>query len=468
MMLVATQVVLPERLFGFGLALLILSACAGTPTITSIQSPAPLAASETSIPTPTSTATTLPPTLTPTATTLADFAWCPLPDDPPQPDPGILRFVYLEDGDLWAWDYGLTDPYPLTVSGDVTSFTLSPDGRQAAIIRDSETTWPELWVVNTDTAGLARLITRDDVLRLDPRFEQAPDYSIGVTWVPGGDQLRVVFGADMTPEDTGIGCNCISSQPRLMDVATGAIGAVAPSGLYSPNGQWVLDLQYDTKMRLYRADGALQWDNVVPEPAIVGYGEYTVSSPIVWADDSQSFTVVTNNPDPDTEYSGENRLTVWRVTVDGEATAQGTVRGHFPSAHLSPDGAFVVYERFDPVDPSDADQFVASVVGEEIWFRHGSIGGVYWSPGPRYFAYTDRGEAWLGDVCGNSRPLIINPPPPQGPVFISWIDPTRFVYTLVRTAGDTVAGNTFYLGTFDGELELLSETWDQFMVVVMP
>src|SRR5574341_443194 len=91
MMLVATQVVLPERLFGFGLALLILSACAGTPTITSIQSPAPLAASETSIPTPTSTATTLPPTLTPTATTLADFAWCPLPDDPPQPDPGILR-----------------------------------------------------------------------------------------------------------------------------------------------------------------------------------------------------------------------------------------------------------------------------------------------------------------------------------------------------------------------------------------
>jgi hypothetical protein len=394
--------------------------------------------------------TALPPTAQPST-----YADCPVIKRAPD---GLLRLAYLDQGDLWIWDEG-TEPISMTSSGDIQQLKLTPSGEQVVFARKtgegpaelwaadiSESTTllltggselsgrieilpfstdeslvafthhfdkisGELWVAHLDGSGARRLVSTADLMGIVS--EELADSAVPaeVTWIP--DTYSLTYDAQPTFENEGIYI-FVQRQVWEVDAMTGDQAVLLPEGegglvSYSPDGRTVMVKTPET-MKFMN----LETQEVIPGDVdffAVGFGEFYAYPAIAWTADSNAVLLA----QPEAEGYDQNLpVTIWQVPVDGSpADKVLEVTGFFPSFAFSPDLFNVAYwQAMTTSNPNFRHLNIAALDGSQhIIYTSGElINFLGWLPDLRHFLYVlgDPEKAFVGDLCGESKPLSVD------------------------------------------------------------
>lgn len=120
-----------------------------------------------------------PPPALPSATPKIKPTTAPVPTLPPAVGPAL---AYLKSGDIWIVDKPETDPYPLTVAGDIKSFTWAPNAERLAAF-NGRTLCFYYRDGSLRTACLELGLT-DEQAQVDRRLVLSPDQRWAVIWNP--------------------------------------------------------------------------------------------------------------------------------------------------------------------------------------------------------------------------------------------------------------------------------------------
>ena len=120
-----------------------------------------------------------------------------IPSEIPSAGPTL---AFLKDGDIWLLDEPGSQPYPLTVAGDIISFTWAPGGERLAAFNGKT-----LCFINRDgsvrTACL-ELGLNDTQSKIDRRLLLSPDQRWVVLWNPANPQAEGAIGWMIVALDT--------------------------------------------------------------------------------------------------------------------------------------------------------------------------------------------------------------------------------------------------------------------------
>lgn len=386
---------------------------------------------------------------------------------------GVLRLAYLDDGNLWIWDEG-TEPTSLTSSADLNQLKLTPNGEMVVFTRQlsgggselwaadpmKATTLPltseselqgeiqilsfssdekmvafvhypdkiggELWAANMDGSGAQRLVSTEDLMKINTEANADSATPAGVTWMPGTYSLT--FDAEPTFNNDGIYI-FVQSQVWVVDLVSGEQKALLPVGeggnvSYSPDGKTMMITTPDSLKFLNLVTGEIHQGDL--DYFAVGFGEYYAYPTSTWSPDSNTVLIA----QPDTEsYDIDQPVTIWQVPVDGSpAQILLEVTGFFPIFSFSPDQANVAYWTATASDPNFRQLSITSVDGSEgiTYTSNETIDFIGWLPDSRHFLYVlgDQDKAYVGDLCGEPAPLDID----FHPVGIRWLDVSRFLF----------------------------------------
>jgi dipeptidyl aminopeptidase/acylaminoacyl peptidase len=368
-----------------------------------------------------------------------------------------LRLVYVEDGDLWLRDMDAVnaEPVQLLNTGDVTSVNLSDDGQVIVFTRQVDDWQYALWAVNADGSGERLLVSADQFWTL--RSEGFDPAAIGVhtmSWIPNTHTLAFTtrpFYSD------GLFI-AVADDLWTLNVETGELFNLLPRGaggefLYSPDGSQIAIMTPDS-LSLVNTDGSNRRDDLLPEFAAVGFGEYYHFPQVQWSADGQTLWVVVNASD-NPYSSSEGAVSVWAIDIATLTPRHWlTITAFYPSAVLAPDAQHLAYWNTLEEGSNRRDLLVVKENGSQPFGLRGNLlDFVSWSPDARHFVY--RGEdqqLWLASICGTARLLV-----EEDSLYssVTWIDAGR--YFLLNENG------ALMLNTLDGAstpLNLTSTAYD--------
>jgi hypothetical protein len=265
---------------------------------------------------------------------------------PAEPAPaGVLRVVYIKDGDLWIWTEG-AGSQALSSSGDIIEAFLSDDGLLAAFTRQVGDFHSEVWAVNTDGSGERLLVSVADVEAMV--INRSPDAS-GVAphqlaWVPGTHEL-----AFNTRQSFMVGF-LLNDDLRRVNVDSGEMLSLLPSGQggmfsFSPDGKRIA-ISTPNSIFLVDADGSHRSADLLSFEEVLTSSEYRFYPQPIWTEDSSALLVSIPPRDP---LAARDQLTqIWRIPADGSAAVlMGGVPATFfgGGVYFSPDLSQLIYQR---------------------------------------------------------------------------------------------------------------------------
>jgi dipeptidyl aminopeptidase/acylaminoacyl peptidase len=437
--------------------------------ITILAACAPIRRVDTST-TPTS-ATVSAPTLRPELTQEATSAPATLSAEEP------LVVAFAKDGDLHLWDSASNQSIIIVKAGDITSVTISDDGKLIAFLRRSLVEQPELieyvslWIVNRNGENPHELVSADSLrLRLNPDPKDSAAIA-QFNWIPGTHRLVYNASKHYLP---GQGFT-LSTDLYMVDADTAADAVLAaevmPATPYinawrfviSPDGRRIA-LFSSTELTLLDSDGSNLRRGVLTYP-VVGTGDAVLLPRGVWAQDSSAF-VFTGPMESASPFV--LNYTIWRVPADG-SPPQPLVElrdSHSSYISFSPDGgrmAFFQDTNGDGVIQTEDQQIIplAMGTGPLTLPPRDEQTDVRWSPDGQAFVIKDQNLVQLcaeatnaAQVCGDPISLASGTERIDG---FEWVDEDSFLYRVVEPT-------TLSLGRLDGTITSIislteDETW---------
>lgn len=433
------------------ICLAILAAC--TPDIqVPEQTPTPLAVSSSATPsaTPTMlpTATAVPPPASPSASDLPPASPTPelvvaFPDyecplevavaTPSSHPPATVVFVGPDGIYRWQETSGQSDL--LFAASDVTALKMSDDGQRIAFTRangDDAAEGIALWVM--DSAGQngrellsaadfnGRYATPDDLYIIPRRLDWVPgSHTLAYTTIGHQGELLVEFYDDL----------------HLVDADSVAISTLLPPGeggdfFYSPDAAQIA-LVNDTALSLINSDGSNLRPNVLTwEPLGLSH-EYHRPAP-AWLPDSSALLIAPSNATDniDATYNPDASSTIWRVSAEGTPQQLTTMVGAPLWLAFSPDGRQVAFTRnIDEHLTRDLHIAAADNAWNIVYARDEGVDFRGWLPDSSGFVLSINREApQLGRLCQPPTPLPLPDTPDSFVRRITWVDPTRFLFTI--------------------------------------
>jgi hypothetical protein len=360
--------------------------------------------------------------------------------------------AYASQGNLWLWDEGGSTKQ-LSTSGDIKQVSLSDDGKIIAFTRLLDENHEELWGIQADGKNERRLLTADDMLKLDGSKNTLGILPWGLQWEPKSHHLIFYI----YPIYDGVWI-FQPSVPWLADMDSGKVSAAPYYGgqiAFSPNGEHVIIYNTDG-LSLVNIDGSNLRQNILPAYHGIGEGESYYYPQPFWASDSASFMVAI--PDQDDLYNILGTVTIWRVPVDEAPENIGQWKVFAPSVQFSPDLSFLTYWlwpkpaknlrelHFVWLQRSTPDPQIDS-----IYVTGDLVSDLVWSPDAHHFIF-EMGNPdlptmffYTGEICQRPKQLLDGE---YGGV-ATWVDSSRF---LIEIHGEYVTDEwELRLGKLDQE-----------------
>ena len=383
-----------------------LPALKSTQTSTAPQIAATSTDLHTNSPTPGLTRT---PKLSSTPSPYPTPAWCPVERVTPT-STGKLSVAYVSNGHLWLWIEGVA-AQQLPTSGSIKQVSISDDGQILVFTRELDENHQELWAINANGDNERRLVSAEDLARLDGTPDALGITPWGIQWEPGTHHLIFftypIFHALWVYEP---------STPWMVEADTGIITAAPYQGgaiVYSPDGSHVAIFD-SRQLSLSRTDGSNRRESILPSYHGIGLGESFYNPMPAWAKDSSSLLVTL--PDQDEIFSSNSTVTGWRVPVEGAPEKIGQWKAFAPSVSFSPDQNYMAYwpspEGYANIRELHLSGLVRNptdTTSDVIYLRGELIDVLAWSPDSQHFIFQmgDPGQQtqffYLGDIC--HRPI---------------------------------------------------------------
>jgi hypothetical protein len=350
---------------------------------------------------------------------------------PAEPAPaGVLRVVYIKDGDLWIWTEG-AGSQALSSSGNIIEAFLSDDGLLAAFTRQVGDFHSEVWAVNTDGSGERLLVSVADVEAMV--INRSPDAS-GVAphqlaWFPGTHEL-----AFNTRQSFMVGF-LLNNDLRRVNVDSGEMLSLLPSGqggmfTFSPDGRRIA-ISTPNSLFLVDADASHRSADLLNFEEVLTSSEYRFYPQPVWMGDSSNLLVSIPPRDP---LAARDQLTqIWRVPADGSAATQlGGVPATFfgGGVYFSPDLSKLIYQR-EVGQPQDnlRELHLASpdLSQDRVLFSVSLLQFHGWAGDSQHYFFSSGNnmQTQLGNLDGNVRSLMSEP---GGIINIQPVGTDRFLY----------------------------------------
>ena len=250
-----------------------------------------------------------------------------------------------------------------------------------------------------------------------------PGEAQNVVFAPDGRQAAVLTDSELRLVSTQNGGVQFTLPLSLRSFSPE--GSRSPA--YSPDGKSVIGFTDQGIVRLNAADG--QWQIIPLAYTTISIPEdvYFLSPKFTWVDSSTLLLPILDSDLPQVEHRELDpnvTFTVWRVDLAG-GTAQPvrTFTGYPPSVVFSPDGQRLAFYQLEG-ESQPAKSFLADLNTGEILETLESGGFIAWHPDSKRYLYT-RGEypapqLYLGQMGG--APILL------GDVgSVHWVDAERFV-----------------------------------------
>ena len=369
---------------------------------------------------------------------------------------GILRLAWIEDGDLWIWDWGSGEPYSLTDSGDVVEVRFTQDGNELVFTRQTGDTvelWAanadghnarsltdghlltgqiqiidfsfdenwlafthmlndnggELWTARLDGSEAKRLVSHDDLVAIVA--EPLADFATptGVIWLPKTHTL--LYDAYPGFENGGLFIYT-QRQNLVVDADSGTQGVLFPLGeggqvSVSPDGNSIALLTPES-LRLMNIEAKNLFEAGIDFFA-VGFGEYYAYPAMTWMLDSSAILVAQPVEDG---YNQGTPVTIWLIPLDGDPpTLINEFSGFFPTFGFSQDKSRIAYWRAEP-NSNHRELHIATLDGSEhiIYETADQLNFLGWSP-DHSFVYSVGENPWetkVGEPCNDPVPLDVD------------------------------------------------------------
>ena len=353
--------------------------------------------------------------------------------EPPPVEPapaGVLRVVYVKDGDLWIWTEG-AGLKTLPTSGQILEAFLSDDGSLIAFTRRVNDFHSEIWVINSDGTGERLLVSVSDVESMV--INRSPDAS-GVAphqlaWVPGTHEL-----AFNTSQSFMVGF-LLNDDLRRVNAGSGEMSTLLPSGQagmfsFSPDGGRIA-ISTPNSLFLVDADGSNRSGDLLNFEEVLTSSEYRFYPQPFWTGDSSNLLVSIPPRDP---LAARDQLTqIWRVPADGSAATQlGGVPATFfgGGVYFSPDLSKLIYQREvgQPQDNLRELHLASSDLSQDrVLFSTSLLQFHGWAGDSQHYFFSSGNDmlTQIGNLDGNARSLM---PEPGGFLRIHPVGVDRFLY----------------------------------------
>jgi hypothetical protein len=350
----------------------------------------------------------------------------------PQPAPnGVLRVVYIKDGEMWIWTEG-KGIKTLPSVGDVLDAFLSDDGSLIAFTRRVDDFHSEIGVINSDGLGERLLVSVADVEAMV--INRSADAS-GVSphqlaWIPNTHEL-----AFNTRQSFMVGF-LLNDDLRRVNADTGELVTLLPSGqggmfAYSPNGQRIA-MTTPNSLFLVNADGSNRSQDLLSFEEVLTSSEYRFYPTPNWTEDSSALLVSIPPRDP---LAARDQLTqIWRVPADGSAAVHlGGVPATFfgGGVFFSPDLSQLIYPREvgQPQDNLHELHLASSdLSSDKVLFSAPLLQFHGWAGDSQHYFFSSGNEmhTQLGNRDGNASSLM-----PDAGTYINIrpVGADRFLYT---------------------------------------
>ena len=380
-----------------------------------------------------------------------------------------LEVRFISDGNIFVWQEGDAEAWQITSTGDVRTFSFSPDGEviafERAVVPEEEYA-KELWAANRDGSNLRQLLSLDLLNELGgepPESEHPYVYEMDYKkWVDGAHQLQIYIARNYL----AIGGCCDEIGDYLIDADSSELtrlpeAAAEPAelGLLSPDGRLVALIGETSLSLMEAASGSLREDifsyPYVPNPEGGG-----LAGPLIqWAHDSQSLLAVTYNPEA--LYEGEQLFFTWRVPVDGSPAEQ---LARFEASpffiYISPNQQYFTYTKPIEANSNNRELHLAKFDGtRDVVYAEGYLNYFWaWAPDSYHFVYgpDSTKKANYGSLCAGDRPLLEQEFLPVEQV--RWVDNMHFLFVyapredwIKELRFGEVGGSSLLIGPFNGE-----------------
>ncbi len=319
----------------------------------------------------------------------------PLPSSPPSPGEtaGTAEVVYIQEGDIYAWEEAAGQSEMIFAAGDAIAVTMSDDGQVLAFLRRSavqrsELEWFEqssLWAVQPNGENPRELISAEELRSLLSASETDSTNIPQMGWIPGTHRL-LYSGWTYLVQAEGES-HAVSEGLFLVDADSLSDLVLVPADNPvrfepSPDGRQIAFMS-PTGLGFVNADGTDLRQGVLTSPPVGVPGPLFPTG--VWTQDSRAFLITGSlawDPASGTDF------TIWRVPADGSPadTLADIRRSHPGSVTFSPDGQHVAAIQYtDDVPPEIAGWFItplAADVGPLAIANELEVGyaSLHWSP----------------------------------------------------------------------------------------
>jgi hypothetical protein len=373
----------------------------------------------------------------PTSTPYPTPAWCPVESVTPIVS-GKLRVVFANQGNLWIWEEGKSS-VQLAQSGKISEVIISDDGQVIVFIRELDENHVELWAINPDGSNERRLVSVDELTRLDGSTDALGVLFAHLQWEPGTHNL--IF--DTYPVYNALWVY----EPQvywLVDVDTGKVSPAPYSGgyiTYSPDGTQVAIFDM-VGLSLVNIDGSNLREDILEPYQGIGYGEQYYDPSPYWAPDSTSLLVALT--DQEDMFDNNATTTLWQIPVAGTPETLGSLKAFAPSISFSPDHTFMTYW----LDSKEAlnhrelhltriNELLTHTYLDTVYIRGDMIELLAWSPDSQHFIFQmgDPGKQsqffYIGDICQPPIKLAQNVGGEftwvSGGGIATWVDASRYL-----------------------------------------
>lgn len=353
-----------------------------------------------------------------------------LPTLPPPPTIYPLSVAFVSpDRNAYYWNETMAAPIALTISGDIESAIVSPDGMRIALTRTTDWVAYSLEVINSDGSGLRTILNPAGFAALPRPAESMASAPNQLNWVPGTNKLamttRLLF--EGPGYQTG-------DRLYLLDSDTSTIAELLTFSTtwswhysYSPDGSKIA-ISYPDGMDIYSNTGTLIKKPVLVYPFIQTASEYAwVATPTWSADSSQLVAVVP----PEMPFADPVlNSSVYRLSADGligELMFSAPMSYSFEVASVSPDLSKVAF--LTPIGlPTDNQSKLRLASIDGISISDYATGTIYnlpiWSTDSSKFYYRiEESGAWVGQ--SGTAPIIL--PDFRYARNVVWVDVNRFI-----------------------------------------
>jgi hypothetical protein len=331
--------------------------------------------------------------------------------------------LFTKDGDLYFQD-GESTPVKLTHVGKKAPFRiLSDDNKKVVFTRDNSNS---IYSINTDGSQEHIVIPNSWPNLLKPGTQRG-----GMDFVPNTHQLFLQAVLCESPEFRSL----CSTSIFLADTDAGDIKKIADLGLtqqkdriprsikVSPDGKMVAVGTIDG-VNILNMDGKVIRNNILPyKPS-----QKAVLLPsLFWLPDSKGLIAAP----PDTIYhsTADGDLpahTIWRYVIESNASSQIPFKPPpmLETFQISPDGNWIIYGGLS----NDNSVYLGNLLnGYTQGFGYAQQSSFSWSPGSKYFIYTDL-QSTLGTI---DSPPVLTPTC----YLVQWIDAGHFTCDSIENKG---------------------------------